>query len=256
MNALDIWLVVVLAYFLIRGIFRGLVKEAVSFLGVFVAFWVAAVYWPNGAEQLKGVVNEAAYQSVLSFVIIFLVTYFLVGLLSIFVDKIVKLVITPFVSSIFGGLIGLVKGVGLAVVVLACSTVFIGQDEPFYRDSVAWGYFDPMTAELKSFLPDDLGRHMGKRRGVISGVLGAEAPPVAAPGARVGALAPPTDYRGIMAIVEKYPDQIKPIWKERLASMGPGILESAPAFLPGFIHDHPNLFPTPPRWGPPEIPKD
>jgi membrane protein required for colicin V production len=253
MNALDIALVVVLAYFLIRGIFRGLVKEVVSFLGIFVAFWVASVYWPNGAEQLKGIINEKPYQAVLSFIIIYLITYSLIGLLSIFVDKIVKLVITPLVSSLFGAVIGVVKGIALVVVVLACTTVFIGQSEPFYQDSVAWSYFEPMTVELKSWMPNDLGQLMGGRKTAVTGQFGPPAPGAAL---KKPPLAPPTDYKSLIAIMDGYPDQIKGIWKERLQSLTPESLASDPAILTGFIHDHPHLFQGPPRWNPPSLPSD
>ncbi|MDR2339465.1 MAG: CvpA family protein [Deltaproteobacteria bacterium] len=269
MNALDIALTVVLAYFLIRGIFRGLVKEVVAFLGIFVAFWVASVYWPNGAEQMKGVINEEAYQSVLSFIVIYLITYFLIGLLSIFVDKLVKLVITPLVSSLFGGIIGLLKGICLSVVVLACTTAFIGADEPFYKDSVAWRWFLPMTAEMKSFLPDNLAKYMGRRRttgGSLSPIPGTQPGPQATPkpsvatppGAPPGApaLQRPTDYKQLRAIADAYPDQIKPVWKERIALMGSDTSEPDPVILLQFARDHPNLFPDLPSWGSPEMPKD
>ena len=49
MSALDIALTVILSYFLIRGVFRGLVKEVVGILGLAVAFWAASVYWLAGA---------------------------------------------------------------------------------------------------------------------------------------------------------------------------------------------------------------
>jgi membrane protein required for colicin V production len=253
MNALDIALVVVLSYFLIRGIFRGLVKEVVSFLGIFIAFWVASVYWPNGAEQLKGVINDKPFQAVLSFIIIYLVAYTLIGILSIFIDKIVKLTITPLVSSLFGALIGLLKGVALVVVILACTTVFIGSNEPFYRDSVAWGYFEPMTIELKSFLPSDLGLLMGTRKSSVSGQLGL-GPQES--GDKKLPLKAPTDYKSLMSIIDNFPDQIQGIWKERLSGLSPDSVASDPAILNGFVHDHPNLFQTPPRWNPPEVPKD
>ncbi|MDR2405148.1 MAG: CvpA family protein [Deltaproteobacteria bacterium] len=252
MNALDIALVVVLAYFLIRGIFRGLVKELVSFLGIFIAFWVASVYWPNGAEQLKGIVNERPFQAVLSFIVIYLVTYTLIGILSIFVDKIVKLAITPLVSSLFGAIIGLLKGIALVVVILTATTVFIGSNEPFYRDSVAWPYFEPMTAELKSFMPAELGQLMGTRKSQVSGQLG----PETAPPERKLPLAAPTDYKSLLAIIENFPNQIQGIWKERLSTLNADSLSSDPAIINGFVHDHPNLFQTPPKWNAPETPKD
>ncbi|MDR2198595.1 MAG: CvpA family protein [Deltaproteobacteria bacterium] len=258
MNALDIALIVVLSYFLIRGIFRGLVKEVVGFLGIFIAFWVASIYWPNGAGLMKGLINNESFQAVLSFIAIYLVTYTLIGIFSVFVDKIVKLAITPLVSSLFGALIGLVKGIALTVVILSCSTAFIGPGEPFFRDSAAWSWFEPMTVELKSFLPRDLGQLLGWQKNAVSGRLGNPLPQLApslAADPHKLPIAPPVDYKGLLRIADAFPGQIKSGWKERLQNLTPDAVGADPAIISGFVHDHPNLFKAP-DWSPGDLPRD
>jgi hypothetical protein len=111
-----------------------------------------------------------------------------------------------------------------------------------------------MTAELKSFLPSDLGQLMGNRKSSVFGQLdnlnsndkSDKKLPIKAP----------TDYKSLMNILDTFPDQIQGIWKERLSGMSPDSVATDPAILNGFVHDHPNLFQSPPRWNPPETPKE
>ncbi|MDR2455674.1 MAG: CvpA family protein, partial [Deltaproteobacteria bacterium] len=157
MSALDIALTVILSYFLIRGIFRGLVKEVVGILGLFVAFWAASVYWSAGAEQIKVVLDISPdRRGILSFIIIFAIVYFLVGLMSIFIDKIVKLTITPLCSGLAGGALGVLKGSVLCVILLTATTSFLKPDNVFYADSVVWPTVSPWCVEVKSWFPESL----------------------------------------------------------------------------------------------------
>ena len=86
-GGLDIALLVILGYFVLRGVFLGVVKEVVSVLGLFVAFWVASVYWPMGDQHLKAIFDVPAQRGVTSFILIFAIVYFLLSIVSIFVDK-------------------------------------------------------------------------------------------------------------------------------------------------------------------------
>ena len=170
MSALDIALTVILSYFLIRGIFRGLVKEVVGILGLFVAFWAASIYWSAGAEQLKVILDISAdRRGVLSFIIIFSIVYFLVGLMSIFIDKIVKLTITPLCSGLVGGALGVLKGSVLCVILLAAPTIFLKPDNVFYSDSVIWPNVYPWCVEVKTWFPDSLRKLMGQGEQVLRG---------------------------------------------------------------------------------------
>ncbi|MDR2349772.1 MAG: CvpA family protein [Deltaproteobacteria bacterium] len=253
MNALDIALTVVLSYFLLRGLFRGLVKEIVGILGLFVAFWVAATWWQTGAEHLTPVTDKASYRGVLSFVIIYLVVYFLVGLVSVFVDKIVKLTLTPVVSSIFGGVLGLLKGAALSVILLTAVTAFLFTSDSFFEKSMAWSHAKPLVEELKSFLPSKLEGYIGERQGEVRGSLAGTLPrnparPAATPGRALG-LTPPSDYPSLMTIKREHPMDILPAWMEKLEDLKPEALDRDT--LTGFVKDHPHLFSAPPPGSPP-----
>jgi membrane protein required for colicin V production len=249
MSALDIALTVILSYFLIRGIFRGLVKEVVGILGLFVAFWAASVYWSAGAEQLKVVLDISPdRRGVLSFVIIFTIVYFLVGLMSIFVDKIVKLTITPLASGLAGGVLGVLKGSSLCVILLAATTIFLKPDNVFYTDSVAWPQVSPWCVEVKSWFPDNLRQLMIQGERLLRGELKPPAPartgvPSATPRLQGGLNSVPTDYAGLVALVKANPQRISQAWREKIDSLTPEQVDAD--FLRRFVQENRSLFSSP-----------
>jgi membrane protein required for colicin V production len=244
MSALNIALTVIMSYFFIRGIFRGLVKEVVGILGLFVAFWAASAYWQLGSEQLKPLTDNDTYRGVLSYVIIYMVIYFLVGLLSLFVDKIVKLTITPLASSLAGALLGILKGGFLCLILLTATTAFLKPDNLFYEDSEAWKHIEPICASIKGWLPSKLKDLMEEKGPSFRGNLRSDPPPANQDSQRPAILPTPVDYNSLMRILEENSERISPAWREKLQSLsGPEAL--SPEDLKRFIREHPELFSAP-----------
>ena len=71
MNPFDVFIILVLGYSIVRGLFRGLVKEVSSIIGVLGGFYAAYSYYPMVAKLLSGLISEQSYLNILSFLIIF-----------------------------------------------------------------------------------------------------------------------------------------------------------------------------------------
>ncbi|MDR1608584.1 MAG: CvpA family protein, partial [Deltaproteobacteria bacterium] len=221
-------------YFFIRGVFRGLVKEIVGVLGLFVAFWAASSYWSLGAEQLSPITDNPTYRAVLSFIIIYVVIYFLIGLISIFVDKIVKIAITPFVSGLLGSFLGLLKGIVLSSIVLTATSAFIRADQPFFQDSTLWPIIKPFSEQARALAPSNLTELMKPQ--TTNRTLRAESAPQ-----KGQTLAPPTDFQSLKKILNEHPELIAEAWRDKFRNLvGPEALD--PEDIKRFIRDHPNLF--------------
>ncbi len=247
-GGLDIAWTVIMAYFFLRGLFRGVVKEVVAVLGLFVAFWVAGVNWPLGAEHLKSIFDVPGQRGIFSFIIVFLVVYFLISLISLFVDKIVKLTLSPVVSSLLGGLVGFVKGV------LVCAILLAGArpGEKFFTESKLWPYIQPVTAQAKAWMPEALRSLLGSGRlSSLAGELGANASQTArAISQSLKASADEVDWSYIRNLLKNNPQAVSPAWRDKLRAIADGAALS-PEDLKRFISDHPALFssPTAPETG-------
>ena len=71
MNLFDIGILVILGFCLIRGGFRGLIKEMSAIIGVFGGFYGAYTYYPLVAKLLSRWMSDAGYSNILAFLIIF-----------------------------------------------------------------------------------------------------------------------------------------------------------------------------------------
>ncbi|MGD8721013.1 MAG: CvpA family protein, partial [Desulfobacterales bacterium] len=61
MNPFDILTIVILAYSVIRGIFRGLIKEMSSIVGVLAGYYAAYSYYALVAAVLSRWITNTAY---------------------------------------------------------------------------------------------------------------------------------------------------------------------------------------------------
>lgn len=241
---MDVALLVIMAYFLLRGIFRGVVKEIVAVLGIFIAFWVAGLYWPIGDEHLRGIFDSPGHRGVVSFIIIFSVVYFLIGIISIFVDKIVKITISPIVSSLLGAVVGCLKGLLVCAVLLAMFTAFIKPDDAFFTKSELWPHIAPISKKVKEIMPVALKRAMEAKRSL---------PPVNARyrldqgennsgGASLAPSETPLiDWPIIKNILAAHPGEVSPSWRDKIRNLPDNQPLNAEE-IKRFIADHPDLF--------------
>jgi membrane protein required for colicin V production len=156
MNGLDIALAVVLFFFFLRGIFRGFIKEIVGIVGLVVGFAVARVYYPQMADVLKPFLQNAAYRQTIGFLAVFIIVFFVLGLIGLLVDKLVKMTFSQVANGLLGALIVQAKGLILSSVILMASSAFIRADTPFYKDSKAWPYIKNFSEALRELTPKEL----------------------------------------------------------------------------------------------------
>lgn len=240
-NGLDYALYVIIGYFFLRGLFRGVVKEIVAVLGIFVAFWVASIYWPLGEEHLKAVFDLPGQRGVISFIIIFVVVYFLIGVISIFFDKIVKLTISPVVSALLGSVVGVVKGVLFCAVLLAGAETFLKPTEKFFTGSELWPHLQPLSNQAKAWMPEALQMAM-KAKCALPAALGGEGPKEQATTPAVNLET--VDWNAIKNLLATRPDDISPAWRDKLRNIsGPEALSKDD--LKRFISENPALFTRP-----------
>ena len=126
LNFLDIAIIVVWIIFLIRGIWRGLLREICSLAGLILG----AVLAHNFSASLGKILMETfgvpqVVSSISAFLAIFLVTVMLFGLLGSLLSKFVKMMFLGEVNRLAGGLFGIGEGVVLVAIALFVTTSVI-----------------------------------------------------------------------------------------------------------------------------------
>jgi membrane protein required for colicin V production len=136
MNPFDIIIVVILGYSLVRGIFRGLVKEVSSIIGVLGGFYAAFTYYTILAKLLSGLIKEPAYLNILSFLIIFCSVLIVVSILGVIIKYLLNIAFLGWVDRIGGVGFGLVKGILIASILFITLTAFLPKGSAFLKNSM------------------------------------------------------------------------------------------------------------------------
>jgi membrane protein required for colicin V production len=136
MNPFDIFIIIIIGYSIVRGLFRGLVKEASSVIGVLGGFYAAYSYYPVLAKLLSGLISNPAYLNILSFLIVFCVVLIIVSILGVVIKYLLNVAFLGWIDRLCGVCFGLIKGVLIVTVVFIILTTFLPKGAPLIKTSV------------------------------------------------------------------------------------------------------------------------
>ena len=165
MNPFDILIIVILGYCLVRGLFRGLVKEISSIIGVFGGFYAAYSYYDLVAKWLSRAISNISYLHILSFLIIFCFVLITINILGIVIKYLLDIAFLGWVDRIFGFIFGLSKGVLIVSILFIILTTFLPKGAPIIKNSllaphVIWvseNMAKVISKEMKQEFSDKLG---------------------------------------------------------------------------------------------------
>lgn len=158
MNLFDIIVVVILCYCLIRGIFRGLIKELFSLIGVLGGFYAAYTYYMVIAKPLSRWISNVGYLNILSFFIIFCFVFIIISILGIITHYILNIAFLGWVDRICGAGFGTVKGILIVSVLLITLTAFLPKGAPIIKDSLLSPHVTLVAEKMVKVVPKDM-RH-------------------------------------------------------------------------------------------------
>ena len=156
MNFFDIIVIVILGYCLIRGIFRGLVKELSSIIGVFGGFYAAYTYYPVLAKPLSKWITNTGYLNILSFLIIFCGVFIIISILGIIINYLLKIVFLGWLDRVSGAMFGAMKGILIVSVLLIALTAFLPKNTPIIKDSLLAPYVTLVSEKMAKVISKDM----------------------------------------------------------------------------------------------------
>jgi membrane protein required for colicin V production len=135
MNPLDILIIIILAYGLIRGIFRGMIKEISSIIGVLAGFYAAYSYYPLLAKTLDHWITSVVVLNIISFTFIFCFVFFIISLIGVVIKYLMNLASMGWFDRILGLAFGCIKGILIVSVILVALTAFLPKGAPIIKTS-------------------------------------------------------------------------------------------------------------------------
>jgi len=135
MNPVDIGIAAIIAFCVIRGFFRGFIKEVFSLVGALAGFYIACIYYGDAATYLMRWAPTFPYLNIISFVVIFIAVFILISLLGTGFRYLLNIVFLGWVDRVCGLLFGAIKGVLIGSMLLLALTVFVPQSAWMIKSS-------------------------------------------------------------------------------------------------------------------------
>jgi len=149
-------MVVIVCFCLIRGIFRGLIKEISSIIGVLAGYYAAYTYYVFPAKLLSKWLSNTGYINILSFLIIFCVVFIVISILGIIIKYLLSISFLGWVDRICGAGFGFIKGILIIAILLVVFTAFLPKGSPVIKKSFLAPHVAYISEAMAKVVPKDM----------------------------------------------------------------------------------------------------
>jgi membrane protein required for colicin V production len=156
MNLLDLFLLAILAYCLIRGVFRGLIKELAAIVGVLAAFYAGYTYYPLVAGVLDRWIADGGYRNIAGFFLLFCTVFIAVSILGVVLKYLLNIAFLGWVDRICGAAFGALKGALIVSVVLVTLTAFLQKGSPLMTGSILAPHVLVVSEKMAKVVPVEM----------------------------------------------------------------------------------------------------
>lgn len=130
MNLLDVIIVVVMVFLIVRGVMRGFVREVASLAGIILGIWLAVRYMTPLTSLLKPHLPTFSFLPVVSFALIFLGVLVACNLLGWGLRALFKKTALGGLDRTLGAGLAVVKGVVITYLGIVIITVYLPPTTP------------------------------------------------------------------------------------------------------------------------------
>ncbi len=157
MNGFDLMVLVIVLFCMIRGMFRGLIREVSGIVAVIAGFYGAFTYYWMVSPHLAFLIETPAIRHLVSFGVLFCGIVILVGLMAALIRKLMHVVFLGWVDRTFGLVFGTAKGVLIVSVLFIMLTSFLpsGSSTMMTRSETA-----PYLAEISRTMTLFISRNL------------------------------------------------------------------------------------------------
>jgi len=135
MNLLDLIIIACMVFLIVRGIFRGFIREVGSLAGVILGIWLASVYQPQLTDFLKPFLPAGKYLALISFALIFFVVLVFCNVVGWLLKKLARKLFLGWADRTLGAALAVLKGVLITYLAIVLLTFFIPSKSNVIADS-------------------------------------------------------------------------------------------------------------------------
>ncbi len=136
MNVLDIIILSVMLFFIVKGVFRGFIREVASLSGIILGIWLANQFQPQATAFLKPHLPATSYLPLISFAAIFIFILIVCNVLGWALKLFFSKVFLGWLDRTLGAGLAVLKGVILTYLVIVLLNLFLPPSTPILARSV------------------------------------------------------------------------------------------------------------------------
>lgn len=166
MTWFDYAVMAITAWSVLLGLWRGFVYELLSLLGWVVAYVVARWQAVNVAAVMPAGLGAEAIRVAAAFVLIFVVTLIVCGVVVWLLSKLIKLTGLGWIDGLLGSLFGMLRGILLVLILVLLAGMTDLPKKPFWREAMLSKPLESMALTSLVWLPDSVARrvHFGFKK--------------------------------------------------------------------------------------------
>ncbi len=163
MNTLDILILAILALTLVRGLFRGFVREISSIVGLIVGFILANRYHDQLLPLVSNILPDPVLANLISYTLIFLTGLVLILIIAAVLRYLLKITLLGWLDRLAGGTMGLIKGALLSILIVLLLTTFLAPQADILRTSRFAPDVNQISSLLADLMPPELRREFDEK---------------------------------------------------------------------------------------------
>ncbi len=172
MSPLDAIVLILLAVFIIRGIWVGFIRQVASLLALVAGFLVAGHYYGESNQIITPFIRNEQLGFLVSYALIFCLVFLLTIFIGLAFKKVAQLILLDWFDKSLGGILGAAKGFFLACIAFMILATFISGSSSIFTRSVLYPYLQKSSFLLLSVVKNDHIRdRMLPRQPAISNLL-------------------------------------------------------------------------------------
>ncbi|MCB6185259.1 CvpA family protein [Leeia sp. TBRC 13508] len=157
MTSLDYLAIAVVSISVLLGVMRGFIKETLSLLTWFFAYFLAQTFYLDVVEWLPDDIPGIALKFLTAFLLVLLAGWLLMSLITIAVGEFVKQTGLTTLDRVFGVLFGLARGLFVLTVLTIMAGLTKIPQTAFWKESAISSPMEAVAVEVKPYLPQQLG---------------------------------------------------------------------------------------------------
>ncbi len=158
MNYIDIIFIIVIIYFTILGLRKGLIRSIGGILSIIVGFYVASMFYLRFSIWIQGLSTSLTetIASIVAFVLIFIVVNRLFMVIVYVLDKVFSLPIVGIFNKLFGALFGFLTGSLIIGIIVLIFSSFSSSDVVAFENSKVVPKANKVIEVIKPIIPKSI----------------------------------------------------------------------------------------------------